>query len=171
MLDTFVLVKNNETISPQLVTIREYGRWFEETFDNYTSTQELYLKSKNKSGETVLESHPGTRIGNYFDKHSFTKPTLYSWFILQDSTMMKRLKHYKMAELRDAIPISVNDEESRRMIRVYTVEQIETYIKGNIDRNFSIAKHIGIAKKVCIKESDMDKLIKPDTKVKKKKLF
>ena len=85
--------------------------------------------------------------------------------------MMQRLKHYKMAELRDAIPISVNDEENRRMLRVYTVNQIEAYIKANIDRNFSIDKYLGVAKKVCVKDSDMDKLIKPNVATKKKTVF
>ena len=66
-IQTFVLVHDNEVISPALVTIREYGRWFEETFDEYTSQMELYMKSVKKGGESVLEWHPGTRIGKYFD--------------------------------------------------------------------------------------------------------
>ena len=50
-LRTFQLVKNDKVISPILTTIREYGRWFEATFDEYTTASELYMKSK-KGKET-----------------------------------------------------------------------------------------------------------------------
>jgi hypothetical protein len=63
-LDTFQLVNEDRVISPILTTTRKYGDWFEGTFDEYTSQMELYMKSKKKSGESLLERHPGTRIGH-----------------------------------------------------------------------------------------------------------
>lgn len=170
MMDTFVLVNGGKVISPRLVTIREYGRWFEETFDQYTSEMELYMKAK-KGKETVLESHPGTKIGKFFDKLKTSNPMLLSWYVSQDSPMMKRLVKYKMAELRDAIPISVSDTEHRNMIRVYTIEQIEFYIRSNIDSKFSIAPYIHTSKKVSVTDSDISKLIKPEITNKRSTLF
>ena len=37
ILSTFQLVNKDKVISPVLTTIREYGTWFERTFDEYTS--------------------------------------------------------------------------------------------------------------------------------------
>lgn len=171
MLNTFVLVNNNQVISPVLITIREYGTWFESVFDEYTSQMELYLHSVKKDGQSVLEWHPGTRIGNWFDKNKLTSEKLKCWFILQDSTMMEKLKKYKMAEFRDAIPISVNDEEGRRMLRVYTANQIELYIRQQIDKNFKIGEYLQKPKQIKIRDSDFSKLIMPKIEHKKKKLF
>lgn len=161
VLDTFVLVRKQEIISPKLVTTREYGRWFEETFGSDVAQQELYMKTR-KGDKVVLQSHPGTRIGNFFDKTSVKSSKLKSWFILQDSPMMERLVKYKMAEQRDAIPISVNDEQHRNMIRVYTVQQIEFYIRSVIDKHFAISPYISQSKQVCVNDSNMNKLIIPE---------
>ena len=169
MLQTFVLVYNNEIISPLLTTTREYGNWLQSNFDSSICQLELYLTSKKRSGETVLESHPGTRIGAWFDKNKFQSKDLYSWFIYQDSTMMEKLKKYNLAELRDAIPISVNDEQGRRMIRCYTVEQIQLYVKSNIDKSFTVS--YSKPKQIKIRESDFNKMIIPELKKERKRLF
>ena len=171
LLNTFVLVLNDKVISPPLVTLREYGTWFESVFDEYTSSMELYMKSVKKTGETVLEWHPGTRIGKWFDTTEIHSAGLKCWFIMQDSTIMKKLNKLKMAELRDAIPIAVNDKEGRRMLRVYTVDQIELYIRATIDKRFSINKYISYPKQIKIRDNDLDKLIKPELKSKLKSLF
>lgn len=171
-LRTFQLIHGGEIISPLLTTTREYGNWFEGVFDEYTTASELYMRSK-KNGKTVLESHPGTRIGNFFDKQTkLENSNLYSWFILQDTKMMDTIVKYKLAEKRDAVPISVNDEKHRNMIRVYTVEQVEYYIRANIDRRFNMSKYLQIApKKVTVPDSEMDGLIRPKTKSRRMKLF
>lgn len=171
MLTTFQIVHKDKVISPALITIREYGTWFEKVFDEYTTQMELYMKSVKKTGESVLEWHPGTRIGNWFDKHEITTDNLRCWYILQDSTMMEKLKKHKLAELRDAVPISVNDAEGRRMLRVYTPEQIQLYIRSNIDKKFDIRPYIGKSIQVKVKDSDLDKLIMSKVKSNKKKLF
>lgn len=171
MLSTFQLINNDEVISPVLTTIREYGTWFESTFDDYTSQFELYMKSKKKTGESVLEWHPGTKIGYYFDHGTFISEKLKSWFILQDSTMMERLVKLKLAEFKDAVPISVNDDKGRRMIRVYTVDQIQLYIKMIIDRNFDISQHLGTPKQIKVRDTELSKLIMPKLDIKKRKLF
>lgn len=170
VLRTFQLVNKDQIISPILTTTREYGRWFESVFDEYTTSQEIYLKAK-KGDTTVLESHPGTKIGSFFDKKQFSREDLKCWYILQDSTMMKRLVKYQLAELRDAIPISVNDAEHRNMIRVFTAAQIELYIRSNIDKKFNIAPYIDVSKQVVVKDGDMDKLVRPIIRKHKASLF
>ena len=170
-LSTFVLVNQDKVIGPVLTTIREYGTWFERTFDEYTAQQELYMKSRKQTGESVLEWHPGTRIGKWFDTQDLNDEQYKSWFILQDSTMMDRLVKLKLAEYKDAIPISVNDVDNRRMIRVYTVPQIELYIRNLIDKNFSINEYISTSKQIKVKDSDFGKLIMPKVNIQKKRLF
>lgn len=170
-LQTFCVVNNDKVISPQLVTIREYGRWLERTFDEYTAQQELYMKAKKQTGESVLEWHPGTNIGKWFDKNAVNDNVYKSWYIFQDSPMMERLVKLKLAEQKDAIPISVNDSEGRRMIRVYTVQQIELYIKNSIDKKFDISEYIGLAKQIKVKDSDLGKIIMPKMDIQRKRLF
>ena len=85
--------------------------------------------------------------------------------------MMDRLVKLKLAEYKDAIPISVNDVDSRRMIRVYTVPQIELYIRNLIDKNFSINEYISTSKQIKVKDSDFGKLIMPKVNIQKKRLF
>ena len=171
MLPTFELINGKDSISPMLVTIRDYGVWFEDTFDKYTAQQELYMKAKKSDGESVLEWHPGTNIGKWYDKHEVNSEGLKSWFIYQDSPMMERLVKLKLAEQKDAIPIAVNDALNRRMLRVYTVEQVELYIKNTIDRTFSITSHIATPKQIKVRDCDFDKLIMPKVDTQRKRLF
>lgn len=171
MLSTFQLVNNDNIISPILTTIREYGTWFEKEFDEYTAQQELYMKSKKNSGESVLEWHPGTRIGNWYDTHGLNEDKYKSWLILRNSPMMDRLVKLQLAEYKDAIPIAVNDVKHRQMLRVYTVDQIELYIRNTIDKKFSIAPFIDVPKQIKVKNTDFDKLVMPRVDNKRKKLF
>lgn len=171
-LETFQLVKNNEVISPALTTIRQYGYWFEKTFDKYTAEMELYMKSKKKTGESLLEWHPGTRIGKWFDSNTVSSEKLKCWYIMQDSYMMERLVKLKLAEQKDAIPIAVNDKEGRRMLRVYTAEQIQLYIRAILDKQFNMADYIGTPKQIKIKDSDFGNLIRPKMNIQRtRKLF
>lgn len=171
ILSTFQLVNQDRVISPVLTTTRMYGTWFENVFDKYTAQTELYMRSKKKDGESVLEWHPGTKIGHWFDSNSIDSTDYKSWFILQESPMMDRLVKLKLAEQKDAIPISVNDVKNRKMIRVYTVKQIELYLKNMIDRNFNIADYISIPKQIKVKDTDMDRLIMPKQTIQRRKLF
>lgn len=171
MLDTFVFVYKDEVISSALTTTREYGRWLEELFDSSICQLELYCRSLKKTGEKVLEMHPGTRIGEWFSKQNLVSKNLQSWYIYQDSTMMDKLRKMKLAEYRDAIPISVNDKEGRRMLRVYSVEQLELYIKTNIDKKFDISRLYNQPKQIRIRESDFNKMIIPKVKQERRKLF
>lgn len=171
LLNTFVIVSQNKVISPLLTTTREYGRWLEETFDSSICQLELYLKSKKKTGESVLEIHPGTRIGEWFSKQDLQSNNLQSWYFYQNSTIVDKIRKYKLAEYKDAIPISVNDEQGRRMLRCYTVEQIELYVRSNIDRKFQINNLYAPPKQIRIRESDFAKMIMPEVKQAKKRLF
>ena len=169
MLTTFQLVYKDKVISPTLTTIREYGSWFEDTFDKYTAQLELYMKSKKKDGESVLEWHPGTRIGDWFDKTEVKSNNFKSWYIYQDSDVMQRLVKLKLAEQKDAIPISVNDVKGRKLLRVYTIDQIELYIRSTINKSFDIHEFISTPKQVVV--TDMSKLIKTEVSNQKRKLF
>ena len=161
MLDTFQLVHNDKVISPIMTTTRKYGDWFEDTFDNYTAQMELYMKSRKKSGESLLERHPGTRIGAWFDSTKVNSNEYKSWFIMQDSPMFDRLVKLRLAEQQDAVPISVKDKQHRNMIRVYTVKQIELYIRTVLDKNFSLSQYVGTPKQIKVRDVDLDKLIMP----------
>lgn len=173
MLNTFVFVYKDEIISPILTTIREYGTWFEEIFDEYTAQMQLYMKSKKKSGESVLEWHPGTKIGLFYDTTKLADPKgiLKCWYLMQDSPMMDKLCKHKMAEYKDAIPFAVNDEEKRKMLRLYTVEQVQMYIRSTIDAKFDISPYIGKSLQVKVKDADLEKLVRPKVKSNRKSLF
>lgn len=166
MLTTFQLVNNNEIISPVLTTIREYGNWFEDTFDKYTAQLELYMKSKKKNGESVLEWHPGTKIGAWFDSNKINSDKYLCWFIPQDSSIMDKLVKINMAEYKDAIPV-----KSRKALRVYTVDQIELYVKSTTDKNFKISEYLGTPKQIKVKDSELGMLQIPKLDTSKKRLF
>lgn len=167
-LNTFVMVYNDEVISPILTTTREYGRWLEQLYGASVAQLELYLKSKTKDGSTVLESHPGTKIGMWFDKKTFEKTEYMCWYVDQDSSMMNRLRKSNVAELRDCVEV-----QKRRMLRLYTLNQIELYIKHNIDKSFSFLDMSVYLqpKQIKIRDTDFDKMLKPVAKSQKKKLF
>ena len=169
-LNTFVLVNKDRIISPVLTTTREYGNWLEKVFDSSICNLELYMKSV-KTGEQLLEKHPGTKIGDFFKRLPMHQAIYKSWFAMQDSEVMNRLVKLKLAEYKDAIPISVNDEEGRRMIRLYTINQIELYIQTKIDKSFKIDRYLTVPKQVKISDSDLEQLIKPEVDTMRKKLF
>lgn len=162
MLNTFAIVEKGIVISPRLVTTREYGRWMSSTFDEYTVAQELFLKSK-KGNDSLLESHPGTKIGNYFDSNKFSRYELQCWYIGSDTDIMKRLIKYGLAELGDC-----SKYNQKQMLRVYTVEQIQLYIQTKLDRHFDFGNDILEPKQIITQEAD--KLVMP-VKQKIKKLF
>ena len=83
-LDSFVIVSGGTVISPALTTTRQYGIWLPNVFDEYTVSQELFLRTK-RGNESFLESHPGTKIGTYFDSNKFLKYELQCWYIPRDS--------------------------------------------------------------------------------------
>ena len=161
-LNCFVLVKGDTIISPLLTTTREYGNWLPEVFDDSIASQELFLSTK-KTGTSLKESHPGTKIGNYFDHNSFQKDDLKCWYIGSDTDIMKRLIKFGLADLGDCS--KYND---RQMLRVYTVEQIQLYIKTKIDRNFDIGNLVLDPKQIMIQ--DMNDVVKP-IQQKRKGLF
>lgn len=174
-LNTVILVYQDETVSPILTTTREYGRWLETQFDAYTCQKELYLKTRKKDGTIVEERHPGTRIGAWFDGQEFGVPQLQSYFIPQKSKVMDWLQRYKLAELRDAVPISVTDSKHRKLLRLYTLQQIELYVKSNIYRRFDLSSECKIApRQIRVTDADMKEIIFPQKLVLsqgKKRLF
>ena len=164
-LRTFVLVYEDKVISPSLVTVREYANWMESVFDETICHMHLYLNSKKVNGQVVSEWHPGTRLGSFFDNQNFHKDTLQSWYLSNNSKAMQQLLKHNFAELKDC---SVYHKQS--MLRLYTVEQLELYIKTAIDRSFSLSNKIMDSKQIVLSKSDMTTLIRP-MQTKKKMLF
>ena len=174
-LNTFVLVNKDRVISPVLTTTREYGEWLGYLRRDGKPTEPPCkghtYQGSTKTGEQLLEKHPGTRLGEFFKKTSVQSNAYKSWFAMQDSDVMDRLVKLKLAEYKDAIPISVNDIEGRRMIRLYTIMQIELYVQMRIDKSFKIDKYITVPKQVKISDAELEKLIKPEVDKVRKKLF
>lgn len=171
ILQSFVLVHKEKIISPPLITTRSYGSWFEKHYDNYTTQLELYMRSKTKSGDPVLEYHPGTKIGKWFDSNEFSSNDLHCWYIMQDSNIMYRIVKYKLAEQKDAVPTAIAGKKDKsRMLRVYTKSQIELYLKTLLNDKEPLP--IGIPKQIKITDLDLKDLIKPEFNgSNKKKLF
>ena len=169
-LSTFMVVCGERAISPPLVTAREYGRWLETAYDEYTCNYELYLKAKFGNDE-VLEKHPGTRIGQYFDNTFFSDSKYNSWYIQQESSMMKKLHAMKLAEYRDIAPVLSGERKGMRLLRLYSVDQIELYIRTKIDKNFRIGDKFMSPKKITLRKSDMKDIIIPETQQFKKSLL
>lgn len=163
-LDCFLLVKAGEAISPILTTTREYGAWFSSYFDSYTSGQELCCKAKTINGQQVLENHPGTKIGKFFDTKTFKNPDLNCWFLKSDSDLIKQLVFYGLADMADC---TTRDKE--RVLRVYTVKQIELYIQMTIDKGFHIGSLLLPSRKVQVNVAGS--YIKPVQKIQKRSLF
>ena len=164
-LDTFMLVLGGAIISPALTTTREYGAWFTSTFDNYTAKQELYCVAKTNDGTSVMESHPGTRIGKYFDTHEFQGLDFKCWYIKSDSKAFKQIVKRGLAENVDCI----SHKDYGRVLRVYTTRQIQLYLRSTIDANIDIGSMVLTTKKILVGgEADY---IMPYHRPKRKRLF
>lgn len=161
-LDSFVLVHNNEIISPELTTTREYGVWFSSVFDRYTSGLKLFMKTKTNGGNSVLVSHPGTRIGDFYNSRNFSNYELKCWYLKPE--LVKQLISYNLADARDCKP-----KDKENVLRVYTIKQIEVYVQMNIDKMFRIGDMVLPPKKVQV--NDLADVIKPNYKPNKRKLF
>lgn len=170
MLSTVVFTQGNKVISPILTTAREYGKWLETLYDEYTCQCELYLR-RSVGDDIVLERHPGTRIGYYFDKTEFTDSKYISWYVHQSSTIMKKLHNLKLAEYKDIPQVMGGNKSGLRLLRLYSLDQIELYIRTRIDRDFNINNKFLLPKKIALRKSDMDSIIKPEIKRAKKSLL
>lgn len=166
MLDTFVIVNDNKIISPNLVTVRCYGKWFEEEFDKYTVNLELYMKSVKKGGQSVLEWHPGTRIGEWFNKTKVNSSQLKCWYIPQHSKVMDKLVQHNYAETRDTCLIN-----KQPYLRVYTVDQILLYIKTNIAKGFHLDSFIQSPLQIKVSDSELNNIKIPAMVQKQKTLL
>lgn len=158
LLNTFQLVHNGKVISPILVTTREWGEWFERVYDRYTINEHLYTKAK-LGEQSLLERHPGTRIGRFFDSGMFAQTDLGSVYILWQSNIVDKLLSIRMLRGNDNCSISIHAEK-KTVVRLLTARQVEVYIQSNIDRNFNISRYIGPSKSVVVKDSDLEKIIK-----------
>lgn len=163
ILKTFVLSHKKEVTSPPLVTIRCYGEWMKEVFDEYTVRSELYMKSKEVGlNGSTLTWHPGTKIGNWFDTKKCTGEDMVSWFVEKDSYTANRLVKLGLADRKDLV-------QTKNVLRLYTVRQIEVYIRSNIDKSFDIRRYVEQPIQVSIK--NLEGVIEPKFKQITNKLF
>lgn len=160
-LASFMLVENGKPLGPRLTTVREYGRWMQEYFDEYTCNQELYMRAV-RDGQAVLTYHPGTRIGSYFDSTPLEKSELKCWYIWQSSVVTTQLVKMHFAEFRDCAPTKTEDGKSIPMLRVYTVPQIEFYIRNTMNKDFVFTDDmLHTPKQIALKGNDSKMLIMP----------
>lgn len=159
-LRTFVFVCEGKILSPPLVTIREYATWMEKYFDKFTCQLELYLPAK-KSGGVVLEWHPGTKIGRFFDMQGFNAEGYVSWWLPTDTKGMEQLVKHGFAIKGDA---------RSNLLRIYTIHQIELYLKSTIDSGFYLGDKIIQPVQITLTNNDVQRLVKPRLK-NKRKLF
>lgn len=171
MLTTIAFVQNGNVISPPLTTSREYGRWLQTLYDEYTCQSELYIR-KSCGDDIILECHPGTRIGHYFDTNTFLDTYKYtSWYVNENSTMMKKIYSMKLAEYKDIPQVRSKDKQGMRLLRLYSLDQIEIYIRTEIDRDFRISNKFLPPKKITLRKSDMNNIIIPEVKKSRKSLL
>lgn len=150
MLSTFVIVNKGKQITNDLVTVRQYANWFRSYFDEYTVKEELYIKT-NAINKSTYQYHPGTKIGHWFDHKKNLMPPFVSIYINQDSACFKRLEKLGLAEKGDVANKEVNRQKGW-WLRVYTVHQIELYIKSNIDKQFKISSVVDIPTQIKVKD-------------------
>lgn len=123
-LRRFQVIRNGKPLTGELVTTREFGRWFQEVYSPKVCFQFLYLNNKNIGAQY----HPGTKIGTYFDNHDFSTQKLISTYIPTDSEVYKYLMKTKLITPADTI--SIREKNSKvSYIRCYTVDQIKLYLK------------------------------------------
>lgn len=169
-LTTFVFTSGDRAISPSLVTVREYARWLETAYDEYTCNYELYLKAT--AGDTkVLEFHPGTRLGQYFDSTKFSSNKYDSWYIYQESVMMEKLIRMGLASYKDVAPILSGQRKGLKLLRLYSVDQINLYVQTKIDRTFNIGTYLVQPKKIAVRKKDLSYIIMPEVKKSRKSLL
>ena len=171
-LSTFQLHFENGTTSPVLTSTREYGKWLETVFSPDICRTELYKAGWDRLGRPIWENHPGSKIGQWFDRQEFSNAALLSWFIHQDSRVMKRLcMDERIAEWRDAIPISVSDKKGRKLLRCYSIEQLQLYIRSNLDKTFSISGRYKTPELIYVDDAEVDEIIVPQVKKRLQRLF
>lgn len=169
-LSTFIFVKEDRAISPPLTTVREYARWLETVFDEYTCNYELYIRAT--VGDTkVLEFHPGTRIGQYFDNTEFSDNKYKSWYVYQESVVMSKLVKMKFACYKDIAPILAGQRKGLKLLRLYSVDQLELYVRTKIDKMFNISNYLVTPKKIVLRKSDVDTILIPQAVSKRKSLL
>lgn len=163
----FVLVLNRKVISSYYITTREYGRWGTEFFDETTALQEFF-KKESKDGIPTQVSHPGSRIGVFFRESTFSGDLMRSAYFRPDSKVAEDLYKRKLA-----LPADVNyicpegKEQLEKWLRCYTPDQVQLYIRSNIDRNFKIADKLTAPLQIRVAESDLKKIYIPEVKQKK----
>lgn len=169
-LTTIMFTQGGKAISPVLTTAREYGRWLETLYESCVCDKELYVR-QHVGEDIVLARHPGTLIGGYFDRNEFSNCKFMSWYVDQDSTMMTKLKNMKLAKDWDVPPVMGGQKKGRRLLRLYSIDQIRLYIQTNIDRKFDINGKFAEPRKITLRKCDMSKIEMPAFRSSKKSLL
>ena len=155
-MNTFVLMENDVTVSPIFTTAREYGRWMKVTYDEFTCNYHLYDKLE---GDTTAEYHPSSKLNKYLDSLTDVDSSLQSWYISQSSNIVTSIIRQHIAAIEDCDIVN-----HKRMLRIYPVDQITLYIKGNIDSNFNMINKLHPAVPIIINPIDHNFMDIPEHK-------
>ena len=131
-LNTFQVFHNGKELTPELVTARNFGRWFKEVFTEQVCRKWLYVSSSKKGSEY----HPGTKIGIYFDSNTFSSSKYNSWYIPKNSEAFAYLHKRHHAKFEDVSKRKKN-KALVEYLRCFTIPQIELFVS-------QITKELGI---------------------------
>lgn len=169
-LQTFQLVLGNKPVSGWLITTREYGRFMQNFYDERVCSYELY-KQESKDGEPLRVWHPGSRIGQFFDTQCITQQKYMSVFFKQGCPVLNKLYDMNIANPKDFNFISVNGECKEQLLRTYTPDAIELYIKSKVDKDFTIAPVLMNPIQIRVSRNAMNKIIFPKCDKSRKSLL
>lgn len=169
-LQTFQLVVGNKPISDWLITTREYGRFMRKFYDERVCSYELF-KQESKKGEPLMVYHPGSKIGKFFDNQCVTQQKYMSTFFKQGCSVLDKLYDMELANPNDFNYISVNGSSREKLLRAYTPDAIELYIRTCIDRDFTINPVLMKPKQIKVLRGSLDKIIFPQCDKSRKSLL
>ena len=138
-LRTFSVQNKNGIVTEKLVTSSEFGRWLTNVV-----TPDVYFPLLFLDGKDGPSYHPGTRIGNFFSnaKNKFNSRKYYSIYIPTNTETFLNLKKLPVFSNKD---ISTNCKVGgrKRVVRTFTLEQIELFLNSTMNRQFNIKDWLG----------------------------
>lgn len=138
-LRTFSVRNKNGNVTEKLVTSSEFGRWLTNVV-----TPDVYYPLLFLDGKEGPSYHPGTRIGNFFSdaKNAFISSKYYSIYIPTDTETFQNLKKLPLFRNKD---ISTNCKigGKKRVVRTFTLEQVEMFLNSTMNRQFNIKDWLG----------------------------
>ena len=138
-LRTFSVTNKNGIVTEKLVTSSEFGRWLTNVV-----TSDVYFPLLFLDGKDGPSYHPGTKLGNFFSnkKNGFSSKKYYSIYIPVGTETFLNLKTLPIFSNKD---ISTNCKVGgkKRVVRTFTLEQIQLFLNSMVDKQFNIQDWLG----------------------------